>query len=83
MCAHVRVLAASVLLCLQGLSDAAPRLVDSHPPSHPIYTFYPRGPDRARTFPRGEEVGYVTKQYSDGYVPKLLVRGCGRSQASK
>ena len=41
---------------------------DGYPPSQPIFSFYPRGPDRSRTFPRGKEVYYRNKQYSDGYV---------------
>ena len=55
----------------QGLNDAEPRLaVDSLPPSRPIYAFYPRGPDRTRTFPRGQEVAYFDKHYSDGCVKR-------------
>jgi len=43
-------------------------MADLYPPSKPIFSFYPRGLDRTRTFPRGKEVDYFNKQYSDGYV---------------
>ena len=52
-------------------------LQDPYPPSKAIYNFYPRGQDRTRTFPRGHELEYLSKVYSDGYV----VEGAARSTA--
>jgi len=49
--------------------DALPSMADLYPPSKPIFSFYPRGTDRTRTFPRGREVDYFNKQYSDGFLP--------------
>ena len=53
----------------QGLDDAPPTIADVYPPSKPIFSFYPRAADRTRSFPRGKELGYFNKQYSDGCVP--------------
>lgn len=52
--------------------DALPSMADLYPPSKPIFSFYPRGTDRTRTFPRGREVDYFNKQYSDGFLPPPL-----------
>ena len=51
--------------------------MDSYPPSRPIYSFYPRGADRSRTFPRGKEVEYFNKKYSDGCVFAILLQPFG------
>jgi hypothetical protein len=55
---------------VQGLNDALPsaQLVDMYPPSKAIYHFYPRGPDRSRTFPLNKEMNYFDKKYGDGCV---------------
>jgi hypothetical protein len=48
--------------------DALPTIADVYPPSKPIFSFYPRSADRSRTFPRGKELDYFDKTYSDGCV---------------
>ena len=63
----------------QGLDDALPTIADVYPPSKPIFSFYPRGADRTRTFPRGKELGYFNKQYSDGCVPARAACAAGRA----
>ena len=63
----------------QGLDDALPTIADVYPPSKPIFSFYPLGADRTRTFPRGKELGYFNKQYSDGCVPARAACAAGRA----
>ena len=57
--------------------DALPTTADVYPPSKPIFSFYPRSADRTRTFPRGKELDYFDKTYSDGCVAAAgRVRTC-------